>query len=259
MDLLKTLTKIRQPLRIAHRGSLDLYPENTMIAFGESITSHYVDMIELDLRLSKDGKAVVIHDSTVDRTCDGKGKVSDKTYDELSQLDAGYHFDPNGREEFPQRGNGVRIPLFEEVVREFSHTFINAELKDTDPELVEKVKQVIEKYGAHKRMLIGSGQYFQHRRVRNLLPDCYHFMSRIDLYLFASVGSKGFGKNYFKKFDVVEAPFQYKKITCLPYFKKAANLNGMHLFIWGANDEKTIQKVLDTGVQGILSDRVDLI
>ena len=70
----------------AHRGNVDGFPENTMPAF-ESAYEIGVDMIELDLRMTKDGEIVVIHDATVDRTSDGHGNVSDMTLAELKKLD----------------------------------------------------------------------------------------------------------------------------------------------------------------------------
>ena len=71
MDLLQAIQNSAHPLLSAHRGGKALYPENTMLAFRESVTVHNVDMLEFDLQLTKDGKAVVIHDPTLNRTTNG--------------------------------------------------------------------------------------------------------------------------------------------------------------------------------------------
>jgi len=94
---------------IAHRGGIiEGYPENTLKAFRRSI-DHGVDCIELDLRVTSDGKIVIIHDETLERTTSGKGKISDHSLKELKALDAGY---------------GERIPTIYEVFQIVTDTGI---------------------------------------------------------------------------------------------------------------------------------------
>ena len=259
MDLLRTIKELNRPLKIAHRGGMALYPENTMLAFRKSVHTHKVDMLEFDLQLTQDGEAVVIHDPTLERTTNGRGKVCDFTFEEISKLDACYHFNPDEGNEFPQQDKGVQVPLFEDVVREFSDSFLNPELKNTNPVLVHEVKRIIKKYTADKRLLIGSGNYFQHQRIKKLLPECYHFMSKLDLYLFAYLGSFGLGKRYWHKFHVAEVPYEYNGLTIFHKFKKAAEKAGLPLFVWGVDDKETIRIVEKMGVDGITTDRPDLL
>jgi glycerophosphoryl diester phosphodiesterase len=101
-------------LVVAHRGASVQLPENTMAAF-QRAAEMGADALELDVHLTADGQLAVIHDETVERTTDGSGAVASLTLAELQQLDAGYHFtDADG--EFPQRGRGLRIPSFAEVL-----------------------------------------------------------------------------------------------------------------------------------------------
>jgi glycerophosphoryl diester phosphodiesterase len=95
------------PWIIAHRGYKQKYPENTLIAFQAAMDAG-VPMIELDVRLSRDRKLIVIHDATLDRTTSGHGAVHDYTLEELKQLDAGSWFHP----EFA----GQRLPELAEVL-----------------------------------------------------------------------------------------------------------------------------------------------
>jgi glycerophosphoryl diester phosphodiesterase len=81
------------PLIFAHRGARSVAPENTLPAFQKALDMG-VDGIEMDVQLSRDGRLVVIHDFTLERTTNGHGKVRDHTADELTQLDAGSHFSP---------------------------------------------------------------------------------------------------------------------------------------------------------------------
>jgi len=99
------------PIRIlAHRGASRAAPENTLAAFAAALRAG-ADGIELDVRLSRDGVPVVIHDATLDRTTDGRGPVSDATAAELSARDAGSWFGPEFRSE--------RVPVLSDVLQLF--------------------------------------------------------------------------------------------------------------------------------------------
>jgi len=100
-------------LTIGHRGVMGVEPENTLRSFVAAQNAG-LDLIELDLHLSKDGALVVMHDAEVDRTTDGTGPIADKTLAELRALDAGL---------------GERVPVFEEVL-EAVRTPLQAEIKD---------------------------------------------------------------------------------------------------------------------------------
>ncbi|MEU8785731.1 glycerophosphodiester phosphodiesterase family protein [Streptomyces sp. NPDC048637] len=100
-------------LTIGHRGIMGVEPENTLRSFVRA-EHEGLDVIELDLHLSKDGALVVMHDADVDRTTDGAGPIAERTLAELRELDA---------------GQGERIPLFEEVV-EAVKAPLQAEIKD---------------------------------------------------------------------------------------------------------------------------------
>ncbi|MFI0961593.1 glycerophosphodiester phosphodiesterase [Streptomyces sp. NPDC021080] len=100
-------------LTIGHRGVMGVEPENTLRSFTAAQNAG-LDLIELDLHLSKDGALVVMHDAEVDRTTDGTGPIADKTLAELRTLDA---------------GRGEHVPVFEEVL-EAVRTPLQAEIKD---------------------------------------------------------------------------------------------------------------------------------
>ncbi|MBC9729714.1 glycerophosphodiester phosphodiesterase family protein [Streptomyces sp. TRM68367] len=100
-------------LTIGHRGVMGVEPENTLRSFAAAEEAG-LDVIELDLHLSKDGALVVMHDPDVDRTTDGSGPIAEQTLDELRALDA---------------GRGERIPVFEEVLDAVASP-LQAEIKD---------------------------------------------------------------------------------------------------------------------------------
>ncbi len=80
------------PLIIAHRGACGVAPENTLPSIDSALAAR-ADMIEIDVHLSKDGRLIVMHDETVDRTTDGEGTIAEMTYPEIEKLDAGKWFD----------------------------------------------------------------------------------------------------------------------------------------------------------------------
>ena len=142
----------------AHRGNVEGFPENTMPAF-ESAYSLGVDMIELDLRMTKDGEIVVIHDPSVDRTSDGHGLVSDMTLAELKELDFGI--------KTGEKFRGTRIPTFREfleLTRRDDKMQFNFELKDYIHDKGEKFAlesaskaiALFEEYGLADRLYINS-------------------------------------------------------------------------------------------------------
>ncbi|MGW3097624.1 glycerophosphodiester phosphodiesterase [Streptomyces sp. NPDC001102] len=100
-------------LTIGHRGVMGVEPENTLRSFVAAQQAG-LDVIELDLHLSKDGALVVMHDTDVDRTTDGTGPIAEKTLSELRALDA---------------GRGEHVPVFEEVL-DAVRTPLQAEIKD---------------------------------------------------------------------------------------------------------------------------------
>ena len=84
------------------------------------------------------------------------------------------------------------------------------------------------------------------------------YLSRPDLYLFLLVGCFGLLKKYWDKFFTIEAPIEYHGIPVYQTYLQAAKKIGKPLFIWGANDKDSIQKLINDGVAGIMTDRPDL-
>ena len=95
----------------SHRGFNAVAPENTLPAFAAAVALG-ADEIEFDLWPTADGQLAVCHDPSVDRTTDGKGTICDMTWEQMKNLDAG--------KKFHSEYEGVRIPLFEEVLRQFA-------------------------------------------------------------------------------------------------------------------------------------------
>ena len=141
----------------AHRGDKKRYPENTMPAF-EAAVGKGVDMIETDIRMTRDGELIIIHDASTLRTTGADVNVNTATYKELRALDAGSVFSP----EFTD----TRIPAIGELIDLIKDTnmLINWELKDYPStvgdersfELADKLIDLIHKHGLAERSMINS-------------------------------------------------------------------------------------------------------
>ena len=110
---------------VGHRGCLVAEPENTVRSFDRAVEVG-VDVLELDVRLSRDGELVVMHDATVDRTTDGHGAVADLDWSQLSALDA---------------GKGERVPRLGEVLTAFPTIDFQVEIKD--PAAIDQVLELL--------------------------------------------------------------------------------------------------------------------
>lgn len=152
----RLLCEPRRRLVIAHRGGAGRAPENTLAAFTRAAPLG-AEAIELDVRLSRDGEVVVIHDPTVDRTTGSTGRVADRTAAELSRLDAGYRFSPDGGRTFPFRGQGVGVPRLEEVVRAVPGMPLLIEVKE--PAALRPVADLLERLGATGRSVVASAAF----------------------------------------------------------------------------------------------------
>ncbi|MCW3100467.1 MAG: Glycerophosphoryl diester phosphodiesterase [Chthonomonadaceae bacterium] len=128
---------------IGHRGGRALAPENTLAAFRNAIKLG-ADYVEIDVRATRDGHLVIMHDGTVDRTTNGKGAVKELDFDTIRALDAGSKFDPKYAEE--------RVPTLDEVL-DLCHNKINVYV-DHKEAPTEQVFEAIKKHGMEKQVVI---------------------------------------------------------------------------------------------------------
>ena len=121
----------------AHRGSSGTAPENTLAAYREAADAG-ADIVEADVQLTADGKAIAFHDKYLSRTSNGKGKIDQMDYESLRDSDAGSWFNPKFR--------GERIPLLHDVIEVIrDKTYLNIEVKNiVEGSLVDNIKRIIE-------------------------------------------------------------------------------------------------------------------
>ena len=193
----------KAPLNIAHQGGEDEFPSNTMYAFRKAMRAG-AEMLELDVGVTRDGKVVVMHDTTVDGKTNGHGTVASKTLRQIKRLDAAYWFAPRAAEHYshdlarrayrfrgiatgrrqPPRGfkaADFRVPTLAQVLKAFPRTPINIEIKGRTPdEATEEyvhnaeVLAALLKSTTRKNLIVVSFRQAAVDRFHELLP-------RIDL------------------------------------------------------------------------------
>jgi glycerophosphoryl diester phosphodiesterase len=242
------------PLLIAHRGGSHLAPENTLFAFRRALDWWRADLLEIDVHPTRDGDCVVIHDASVDRTTDGRGPVAGFTVDELRRLDAGHRFTPDGGATHPFRGRGIRLSTLREVLQALPDARVNVEVKDGRAQ--QAVRRTIHELDAEHRVLVAAGD----SRNRALFHDYPGPTSAgaQDLYAFYAMHLTGTTRLYRPPVDAFQMPERSGGRQVLtPRWVAQAHAHNVAIHVWTVDEEADMRRLLDWGVDGIISDRPD--
>jgi len=244
-----------RPMIFAHRGGAALAPENTIVAFDNGLATG-ADGIELDVRLSLDGVAVVMHDPTLDRTTDATGPVGNLTATELADVDAGYRFGRDGA--FPYRGAGLGVPALRDVLHRYRTASIIVELKSAEPRLAHAVVEDIHATGTLGGVTVGSFQKGALDAVRDCDPSVRTGadMDEIRSGLDASAAGGSSDPPAFDAFQVPEVYAGTRIVT--PEFVARAHRAGVSVVVWTVDREDDMRRLLEWGVDGLITDRPDL-
>ena len=228
---------------IAHRGASAVAPENTLAAFREAVRVG-ADLIELDIRLSRDGEVVVFHDRDLSRTSDGTGPVEDKTLAELKRLDAGSHFS----EDF----TGERIPTLEEVIQDLLPGRIGLciELKidkgreEIRTELVDRALELLERTRFKERVILASFDRDSLRISKACRPEIQTGLIFNKDEVWTECAEEGYAG-----IDVLSARWNIVTASRL----RAAHRGGRKVIVWTIDRDMELDRVLPLGVDGIAS------
>jgi len=230
-----------------------LWPENTMTAFQEAVDLGY-RYLETDLQISRDGVLVTFHDDTLDRATDGTGLVSDYDLEEVEKLDAGYRLHVDG--DYPFRSRGVRIPTLEELATSYPDQVFSLDLKSDGME--EALVETIRRLDLWDRVIVGSFSDARLRRFRSLADgpvamsagprEILRFVTATRLHLpFRAVA------------DSFQVPVKQWITIVSARTVRAARSIGVPLIVWTINDRDEMRELLELGVDGIITDRPDLL
>ena len=234
----------------AHRGFSGKAPENTLAAFTMALEAG-VDMLELDVRLSKDDAVVVIHDQRVDRTTNGHGPVQDMTLEELQSLDAGSWF---GR-----RFAGETISTLQEVLSILDdRIFVNIEIK---PDAISSQRgrvletrclDIIARNHMEKRTIFSS---FDHRIVRRMKQSSTGITVGV---LYVMVRDIGRTPTWLARRAGADA-FICSRHQITRRMVHNAHAHDVNMGVYTINSEKEVNRMLRYGVDAIISNYPDRI
>ena len=243
------------PLVIAHAGS-ELYPHNTLFALKEYAAME-VDVLEMDLHMTADGEIVLIHDHTVDRTTDGSGEVWEMTLEEVQALDAGWYWTKD-EQSYPFRGQGIIIPRLEEVFETFPEYPMIIEIKQDDPPMATPLCELIREYGMEYKVMVASSRELAMQEFRSSCPEVATSATRAEVKQLVVRGFLLLGGTITPAYEALHVPEKDNDIPVVtPLFLWFAHNRNLQVHIWTINEADEIQRFIDMGLDGIMTDRTD--
>jgi glycerophosphoryl diester phosphodiesterase len=240
------------PRLFGHRGAAGIAPENTMASFRQALADG-ADYLELDVHATRDGVVVVIHDSTLERTTNGRGAVRDLPFSEIERLDAGFRFARDGS--YPFREQGVRVPALEELLEEFPEVPLNIEIKQAEPAVEPAVVSLLVRKGALERSLLAAEDDQIMRRIRSHAPGVATSASFGEVRDFFERCFADRFEGYAPEARALQIPERFGDIDLVsPETLAAARRFGLETHVWTVNEESAIERLLRLGVDGLMSD-----
>ncbi len=230
-------------LVIAHRGNRVAVAENTLESLVQAAELG-ADAVEFDVRMTRDGLPVLMHDPTIDRTTNGRGLVRSYALDELRAFGVGA-----GR---ASAGDGarLRIPTLEEVFDRLRETPFVIEVKEMAA--ADATEQMIRRFGAKNRVVVGSSETsVMERFYRSGLSSCASSRDSLLLLPQALLGFKPLSPRY----DLLSIPPRYRGFP-LPVLRMASAVRriGIATHVWTVNDPTEARAMWVGGVAGIVTD-----
>jgi glycerophosphoryl diester phosphodiesterase len=242
------------PHLFGHRGASGECPENTRLAF-ERAAAHGVPYLETDCHATADGEIVLFHDADVERTTNESGPLRERTWAEVQSLDAGYRFSPDRGRSFPFRGRGLRVPRLSEVLEAFPEHRINLEIKQSEPSIVDEVIAILRSARALDRVLLAAEEDAIMDEVRkrdagtalgSSLSDAVAFFQALAEDRLAAFEPRG---------HALQIPPEFMgDPLATPESVAGVHRVGLVMHIWTINEPAEMRRLLDLGVDGLMSD-----
>ena len=230
------------PLRIAHRGASGrgLAPENTLAAFEKALDIG-VDMLEIDVRVTGDGRLIVLHDPSLDRTTDREGIVRELGLEEIRQADA---------------GDGERIPILREVFDLARHRApILLEIKSDF--IAERVVQAIAEAQFAEQVVVQSFNPQTVERVKRLAP---HLPASLLIGELPTAPSRLRARRLVSQvLEIGANTLSIWHATLTPALIEEMRKRGIAVWAWTVDEEITMRDLAMMGVQGLVTNYPDVL
>jgi len=250
-----------RPLVIAHQGGDGIWPGDTLYAF-ENAVEIGADVLEMDAHITKEGQIVMMHDETVDGTTDGTGLIYDLTLDELKHLDAAYKWSTDDGKTFPYRGQGIQVPTLEELFREIPQMRYLIEIKLTENPIDEPLCDLIRQYNMQDKVMVASFHDEAMQNFRASCPEIATSASRTEVRNFVLLGKVFLSGFLAPHYQSIQPPFDPKESMNIPImterFIREAHAKNIKVEPWTVDDPELMKQYIEWGVDGIITDRPDL-
>lgn len=251
----------RYPLVIAHADDTGqgLWPGNTL-PFLEGVAALGVDMLELDAHMTADGHVVLLHDDRVDRTTNGQGLVWELSLAQLQTLEVADNWSQDGGATFPYRGRGLHVPTLDEVFARFPNYPMVVEIKQTDPPMGTQLCALIRHHGMQRRVIVPSFSDQAIREFRAACPEVATAASGDEVRAFVLLSYAYFDSTFSPPYHALQVPVRSSGIEVVsPRTLAATHARGLQMHVWTINDPAEMRRLIDLGVDGIMTDRPDLL
>lgn len=238
-----------RPLSVAHRGHSIAYPENTLEAYRKAIELG-IEMIECDVNITRDGTLVMMHDSTLDRTTNGTGRVSAATWEEVRQLDAGGKFKP----EFAD----VRVPSTEETLLLYKETGTLScfEVKGGDAEESNRIALgVTELFIKHDMLEKAFLSSYHHEALRVAQSKCPELLLAPERLPDDAPADPPEAIRQAKIFSAPVLQHQYTVLTA--EVVRSLHDNEIAVWSWSTTDEDSMVFSIELGADALMGDDVE--
>ncbi|MFQ5852155.1 MAG: glycerophosphodiester phosphodiesterase [Candidatus Binatia bacterium] len=247
-----------KPKVFGHRGAAGVAPENTLASFERALADG-ADFMELDLRESKDGELLIIHDATLERTTNGRGEIRKRELKELKSLDAGYWFTLDGGVTYCYRGQKIEIPTLEEFFSTFPQVRATIEIKQAGPGFVKKLVATVRRFGREDWVLLATEEDEVMREIRKEIRA--HDLGLATGFSCGEVASfmhwvwEGRCGTFTPPGQALQIPCTYGARNLITeQTVRAAHDLGLEVHAWTINDAEEVKWLLSIGVDGIITD-----
>jgi glycerophosphoryl diester phosphodiesterase len=230
------------PLAIAHRGGAGLAPENTLAAFGRS-TALGVRYLETDVRLTRDGRLACFHDETLDRVTIARGPVRQRTMAELRRIGVG----------------GEPVVTLDEALEAFPESRFTVDLKEAAA--IEPLARVLARREVGERVCVAGAWDGWLRRLRELAPHAHTALGFRSLTALISCARAGASApRWVRTAEFAHVPLVLGRVPVfVDRLVDTAHAHGIRVIVWTVDEPALMDRLLDAGVDGIITDRPDLL
>jgi glycerophosphoryl diester phosphodiesterase len=232
-----------------------------MYAF-EHANENGADVLEMDAHITKDNQIVLMHDEKVDRTTNGTGLIEDLTLPELKQLDAAYQWSKDDGKTFPYRGQGIRVPTLDELFQKFPQMRYVIEIKLTQNPIDRPLCELIRKHQMQDKVVVASFHDVAMKNFRETCPEVATSASRTEVRNFVLLGKVFLSGFVAPQYQSIQPPYDPKESLNIPImtkrFIREAHAKNIKVEPWTVDDPELMKQYIEWGVDGIITDRPDL-